>query len=82
MTVRDLGRVKCGIVTFSVDGTPAETVAARLSESRVNVSVSSASYSRLDLGGRGLDALVRASVHYYNTADELERLLGVVRAIR
>ena len=46
--------------------------------SGINVSVTPASYSRLDLGGRGLDAVVRASVHYFNTDEELERLLGVV----
>ena len=44
----------------------------------VNVSVSLVDYARLDLPARGLPDLVRASVHYYNTDDELDRLVDVV----
>ena len=76
--LRDLGVEKCGIVTFTVDGVEASAVVAALSEAGVNVSLTPASWSRLDLGGRGLDAVVRASVHYFNVEEELERLVGVV----
>jgi selenocysteine lyase/cysteine desulfurase len=73
--VHDQGRHRCGIVTFTVDGVPAHTVQQRLGESGVNVSVSLVDYARLDLPSRGLPDLVRASVHYYNTDDEIDRLL-------
>jgi len=76
--VRDRGVEKCAIVTFTVAGEPAYDVAKRLSAGGVNVSVTPDTYSRLDLGARGLDAVVRASVHYYNTEPELERLVEVV----
>ena len=76
--MRDRGVEKCGIVTFTVEGVAAQAIVARLSAAGINVSLTPASNSRLDLGGRGLEAVVRSSVHYYNTDDELERLVDVV----
>ena len=40
-----------------------------------------ASAARLDLQPRGIDELVRASVHYYNTDEELDRLVECVAAL-
>jgi selenocysteine lyase/cysteine desulfurase len=73
--VHDQGDRRCGIVTFTVDGVPAQQVQRQLSARSVNVSVSLVAYARLDLPARGLPDLVRASVHYYNTHDELNRLV-------
>ena len=44
------------------------------------MSVSLVDYARLDLPDRGLPDLVRASVHYYNTDDELDRLISALPA--
>ena len=71
----DQGERKCGIVTFTAEGTTAQAVQRRLRELEINVSVSLVDYARLDLPTRGLPDLVRASVHYYNTTDELDRLI-------
>jgi cysteine desulfurase/selenocysteine lyase len=78
LTLRDLGRERCGIVTFTIDGVDPYELAARLREAAINISVSTIDFARYDLGSRGLDAVARASVHYYNTDDELTRFVTEV----
>lgn len=78
VNVADRGAVLGAIVTFSVRGHSAADVRATLAAQRVNVSVTEASAARLDLDPRGIDELVRASVHYYNTDEELERLVECI----
>jgi cysteine desulfurase / selenocysteine lyase len=78
--VHDQGQRLCGIVTFTLDGVSAQHVQRRLAASGVNTSVSSANSALLDLPRRGLTDVVRASVHYYNTEDELDRLVQALPA--
>jgi selenocysteine lyase/cysteine desulfurase len=56
-------------------------VADGLRRRGVNVSVSVASWARYDLPHRGIDELVRASVHYITTDEELDRMAEDVAAI-
>ncbi|GAB7191888.1 aminotransferase class V-fold PLP-dependent enzyme [Kineococcus sp. NUM-3379] len=73
-TVHDRGAYRCGIVTFTVEGVPAQEVRHRLAAAGVNTSVSPAASAPLDLPARGLPDVVRASVHYYNDEEDLQRL--------
>jgi cysteine desulfurase / selenocysteine lyase len=75
VTVADRGETLGAIVTFSVRGRRADDVRAALAAHRMNVSVTDASAARLDLDARGIEELVRASVHYFNTDEELDRLV-------
>ena len=72
-TIHDLGRERCGIVTFVAKGWEPQALRAALAEERINVSLSTQSSTRLDMENRGLEELVRASVHYYNSEEEVER---------
>ena len=78
VTIHDLGMERCGIVTFNVKGIAAAEVQRRLAEMSINVSVALEESSRLDLVERKLPELVRASVHYYNSEDEIERFCDAV----
>jgi cysteine desulfurase/selenocysteine lyase len=68
VTVWDLGRVRCGIVTFTHQLHSAGEVMQWLQANGIAVRTIVRSSTRIDMEQRGLDELVRASVHYYNTA--------------
>jgi cysteine desulfurase / selenocysteine lyase len=83
VTVHDLGVVRGGIVSFAVRNVSALTVKTALRAASINVHVSPARGTLLDMRARGLHELVRASVHYFNTEAELDRLADEVgRLIR
>ena len=82
VSVHDQGERLCGIVTFHVESEPPADTAARLAQSQINVSVSQLTSARLDLGARGLNSLTRASVHYFNTENEVVRFVEAVGRVR
>jgi cysteine desulfurase/selenocysteine lyase len=76
--VLDQGERRGAIVTFRKATESATGLAARLRGQAVNISVTDTASARLDLGARGLDEIARASIHYFNTGDEIERFVGLV----
>jgi selenocysteine lyase/cysteine desulfurase len=78
VTVRDIGVERCGIVTFTVAGVPVAHVQKALLAQGINVTDSSVVSTRFDMEARGLDELVRASVHYYNDEHEIARFCAAV----
>jgi selenocysteine lyase/cysteine desulfurase len=79
--VRDRGVTQCGIVTFSVEDKSPDEIVSTLSKDNINVSVTRRSSTLLDMDARGLDSLVRASVHYYNSEEEVEQFCRTVEAL-
>jgi len=81
VTVHDIGDQKCGIVTFSVKGVDSATVKTFLAEKQINVSVGKAVSTLFYMNKNHLTSIVRASVHYYNTAEEIEVLCEALKTI-
>ncbi len=81
VNLTDLGVNKSAIVTFFKDGITPEECHTKLRAQNINVSVSPSSYARLDLGRRKINALIRSSIHYFNTEFEIETFCKSVHAL-
>lgn len=79
VTLQDLGVDRCGIVTFTVSGQDHHALKDTLLQQQVNVTVSGRSSTRLDMDARGLQSVMRASLHYYNTSAEIARFCQLIR---
>ncbi|GAC1360584.1 MAG: aminotransferase class V-fold PLP-dependent enzyme [Ktedonobacteraceae bacterium] len=79
--VHDRGLVQCGIVTFTIEGREPAVVERALKEQHINVTESPRNATLLDLSERGLASVVRASVHYYNSEEEIERFVQAIEIL-
>jgi selenocysteine lyase/cysteine desulfurase len=80
--VRDKGREMSAMVTFTVADHDPHALQRDFRARRINVSTSGPGSARLDYPERGLGAVVRASVHYYNTEAEIDELIAAVGDLR
>lgn len=78
VAAHDKGERKGSIVTFAVESVPAADIKGALGAQSINVSVTNSSSARLDFPERGLTELVRASPHYYNSEDEIDRFVSAI----
>eukprot|EP00775_Hariotina_reticulata_P003182 gene3182-3460_t len=84
LQVQDKGRQLCGIVSFTLKcGASPMDVKAWLSSRTppINVSVSGIGSTRLDFEARGLTEVVRASVSYLNTEEEVEMVVAALQEL-
>jgi cysteine desulfurase/selenocysteine lyase len=76
--VHDRGATQCGIVTFTIEGIDPEEIRRKLAEQKINVSVTTRNSTLLDMEARKIESMVRASVHYYNSEEEVERFCAAI----
>ncbi|MGL4285657.1 MAG: aminotransferase class V-fold PLP-dependent enzyme [Phreatobacter sp.] len=81
IAIRDLGRNPSAIVSFTIEGQDAVAVVKAADAAGITIGVSNPSSTRLDAEARRLPPVVRASPHYYNTEDEVDRLIGLCRRL-
>jgi cysteine desulfurase / selenocysteine lyase len=81
VTVRDTAARRCAIVTFTVEGTLADAVVAVADGADVVINASTAVWAALDMDAKRTPMVVRASPHYFNTDDDLARLVDVVATL-
>lgn len=80
-TVWDLGPEPCGIVTATAEGLDPFDAKAKLREQEVNISVTTPASTRFDATNRNLPDMMRISVHYLTTENELDRAVAALSAL-
>ncbi|UII28427.1 aminotransferase class V-fold PLP-dependent enzyme [Fulvivirga maritima] len=80
ISVQDLGKVKSGIVTFTAP-VPTPELKKKLHQKGVNVSMTFKSGTLLDMEERDLDQMIRSSVHYYNTKQEVDTFISILKEL-
>jgi selenocysteine lyase/cysteine desulfurase len=81
VTVHDFGDRQCGIVTLSVEGFEASAIKSRLANDLINVTVGKAVSTLIYMEKNKLESIVRASIHYYNTEEEIQIFCKSLEAI-
>jgi cysteine desulfurase / selenocysteine lyase len=79
--VHDQGDVLGGIVTFSVQGIPATEIRAKLATKNISVHPGLVNSTLYYMNRKGLNGIVRASVHYYNTEEEIDLVCQELRTL-
>jgi selenocysteine lyase/cysteine desulfurase len=81
VVVHDRGDFLGGIVTFSVAKLDAAAVKAALAAKNINVSITRPASTPVYMNRNQLSAAIRASLHYYNTEEEIDKLCAVINGL-
>ena len=81
VVLTDQGVEKCGIVTFYARQADAYRIKEALGSRRIHVTVSDGSGQLVSFRQRGIARVVRASVHYFNTEQEIEFFIESLKEV-
>jgi selenocysteine lyase/cysteine desulfurase len=79
--VLDAGREQCAIVTAVFESRDAREIVRELKSRKINTTSSLKWYGLLDFSSKGVDAALRISPHYYNTEEEVDAALELIRKL-
>lgn len=79
--VCDLGAVRGGIISFYLEGKESTSIKNALYERGINLSLIGKSGALLDTLHRDLPEMLRASLHYYNTEEEVLRFVAELKEL-
>lgn len=81
VTIEDRGQDRCGIIGLSLEGRQAPSIRAELQRTGINTWVCLPNAACVDMQARGFRSLLRVSVHYYNSTEEVERFCWALESL-
>ena len=79
--ILDRGVEKCGSVSFHIAHSSPEYIVRELLRRKINVVASYRAYGLIDFDEKGVEWVIRASPHYYNTIPEIEVFIEALKEI-
>lgn len=73
--IHAISKAQCAITTFHVEGFVAADLVTKLREKGINTSLSEPNSALLDATKNKLPNLIRASIHYYNDENEIDKFI-------
>ena len=80
--VLDYGKEKCAIVSADFDERDPGELVGLLREQKINTSVASRTAGVIDMTAKKATSILRISPHYYNTVDEIDKLIHCLSEIQ
>lgn len=81
LKLMDKGLEKGGAITFNIEKGDPDFIIHELSKRNINVVASYRAYGLIDFDEKGIGWVIRASVHYYNTHEEIEFFIDALAEI-
>jgi selenocysteine lyase/cysteine desulfurase len=78
LSLTDVGTTKSAIVTFSLDGQAPAPLLRQLESENINISLIDRRTAHINMNHKQQRHVLRASVHYYNTYEEIEKFTEIV----
>ena len=80
--IDNAGKIHSGLVSFDPEFMPALDLMKTLRAEKFNTSIGRVGNSRLYMKAIGMETILRASVHYYNTHEEIDLFIDKLRSIK
>ena len=77
----DRGDDLCGIITLSIANKTAEEIKLLLNNDNINSSITYREYAVIDFDEKGIDWALRISPHYYNTIEEIDQFISILKKV-
>ncbi|HWW38720.1 aminotransferase class V-fold PLP-dependent enzyme [Pedobacter sp.] len=81
VTLQDRGKQRCNIVTFSLTGHTPEKTKNHFSRSGINIYIMTKVSAVIDFAEKDIEWVVRVSPHYYNTENEIDRFIEILKTL-
>jgi len=79
--ILDRGTENSGSVTFHIARSRPELIVQELLRRKINVVASYRAYGLIDFDEKGVEWVIRASPHYYNTIQEIDIFIEALKEI-